>query len=181
MKGEKAIPARGGELLDVLLTRQEPYYLQGDARWADVRIGGSGERIGSVGCALCSVAMGLGALGLGMDPGTLNAALVREKGYTGQGWLIWSAVGRVTGGKVEAVVENAPSLDVLDGCLRSRWYPLVKFFLPGDIPHWVLVVGKEGDEYLVKDPGLAGGGVVTALSGRATGIWAVRYLRRMEL
>ena len=140
-------------------------------------IGGSGESIRRVGCTLCSVAMGLEAFGQRFDPKTLNAELIKENGYTARGWLIWSAVGKVTGGKVEVVVENKPSFVVLDKCLKNGWYALVKFYLPGNIPHWVLVVGKEGDDYLVKDPAYAKS-AVAPLSQRARAIYSVRYLRQ---
>ena len=40
----------------------------------------------------------------------------------------------------------------MDEVLRQQQPIIVKVFINGVIPHWVLVVGKEGDDYLMRDP-----------------------------
>ena len=46
----------------------------------------------------------------------------------------------------------------------------------GLVPHWVLIVGKDGREYLVKDP-LDSSKTVTRLSMRSEKIEAIRTFR----
>jgi hypothetical protein len=49
--------------------------------------------------------------------------------------------------------------------------------LPSGAPHWVLVVGKEGEEYLIEDP-LVPKPQVIRLGERARTVLAVRVLGR---
>lgn len=52
-----------------------------------------------------------------------------------------------------------------------------KIMLGGTVPHWVLIVGKDGPEYLVMDP-LNGERTLLRLSDRSAKIYAVRVLRQ---
>ncbi|TDU72858.1 hypothetical protein EI77_01324 [Prosthecobacter fusiformis] len=65
----------------------------------------------------------------------------------------------------------------MDRALERGEYPVIKFILPAGIPHWVVVVGKDGYEYLVQDPLVASAKPVP-LSIRASGIYSVRVVRR---
>ena len=47
------------------------------------------------------------------------------------------------------------------------------------IPHWVLIVGKEGDDYLMRDP-LDETKTVKRLSEYESKIYAMRTLKRSE-
>jgi hypothetical protein len=65
----------------------------------------------------------------------------------------------------------------IDQALRERAYPVVKHFLPGGTPHWLLVLGKEGQEYLVRDP-LKDTRELLTLSSLTPRIHAVRLVRQ---
>ncbi len=175
------IPTLGGKEMSIQITddKIDYYYLQADPEWGEERIGGSGETIRQVGCTLCSLATAVSSLGHEIDPSALNQNLIQYAGYTERGWLVWGAVPAATNGFAEVIYCNEPTYQQLDSCLEKREFSLVKIFLPGMIPHWVTVVGKEGQEYLVKDPALSGRKIVK-LSTRAPAIHALRYVRQIQ-
>src|SRR5213593_2214560 len=72
-----AIPARGGKSL-TLLPIPTPHYLQKDDRWKNETVGGTGERLARVGCAVCSLAMALDHYGVQISPKELNDFLKRN-------------------------------------------------------------------------------------------------------
>jgi hypothetical protein len=96
--------------------------------------------------------MALGHYGVSFTPKTLNDALKTNNGYTRRGWLQWSAVSTISGGKVLVRVLAKPTHDDIDAALEAQHPVLVKVFINHVIPHWVLVVGKEGAENLMRDP-----------------------------
>jgi hypothetical protein len=53
---------------------------------------------------------------------------------------------------------------------------LRKVFINRVITHWVLVVGKEGTEYLIQDP-LGSGQGAARLSRYSSGVHAIRILK----
>ncbi len=177
-RSEPSIAAHGGESLHVLLAAPEPHYLQHDPRWAGDALGATHDTLGAVGCLVCSLAMGSEALGAPVDPGELNRRLSASQGYTGDARVIWDKVPGATGGAVNITVHPQPEHAVLDKALERGELPVVRFTLPNGAPHWVLVVGKDGDEYLVKDPLLADPSLVK-LSSRTSSIKSVRVLRRV--
>lgn len=180
-RGARSIPhiaVTGGKPLSLRLPFHAPHFLQSDPRWQAEHIGHSQtETLGAVGCTLCSLTTAAITLGEDTDPPRLNKMLTAAGGFTPQNWLVWSAVGAVFEKRLEVVVHNSPSHSALDAALERGEYPLVKFFLPMGIPHWVLVVGKEGQEYLILDPAL-GRAEPLPLSTRATGIYSLRVVRK---
>src|SRR5262245_48981590 len=74
IRGNNSPPmsARGGESFQNFANLETPFYLQRDPRWKDHTVGGSGERLGKVGCAVASLAMALHRYGVEMTPGQLN-------------------------------------------------------------------------------------------------------------
>lgn len=171
-----SIPAQGGKSMQVLLAEAEPYYLQRDPRWAGEALAPTKQTMSAVGCLVCSLAMGSAALGAPVDPGTLNRRLGASGGYTRDAWVIWDKVSPATG--VGVTVHARPEHAILDEALERGELPVVKFILPSGAPHWVLVVGKDGTDYLVKDPLVADRSLVK-LGTRTTAIQAVRVLRRI--
>lgn len=146
------IPARGGASFKLLIDRPPSHYLQADPRWASETIGGSSEPLSAVGCTLCSLAMALNRVGVAIDPPTLNRALKSNAGYTERGWVLWSAVAPASGDRARVHYHSRFDHGTIDRALRQRCLPIVKFILPGPVPHWVAVVGKSGTDYLVRDP-----------------------------
>ncbi len=65
----------------------------------------------------------------------------------------------------------------IDEALRSGGFPVIKFFLPGGIPHWVAIVGKSGREYLIKDP-LDSKQRIARLSEKTGTIISARYVEK---
>ena len=173
------IPTRGGKEMTIQVSNGKSYYLQGDPEWSEEKIGGSGETIHRVGCTLCSVAMAVSDLGHEINPSVLNRNLIDNGGYTDRGWLVWGAVPAATDGFAEVVFCNEPTFKQLDQCLERGEISIVKIFLPGPIQHWVAVVGKKGNEYLIKDPAVRSRKIVK-LSSRAPAIHSIRYVKRRK-
>lgn len=177
VRNPDAIPSSGGRNLAILPADPGVFYLQNNPVWRRETIGGSGESIGSVGCTLCAVAMAATDLGHEIDPAELNERLKRNAGYTERGWIIWSAVKPSLSDHAEAVFTTEVSHDLVEQLLERGDVPIVKIFLPGGIPHWVTVVGKDGYEYLVKDPAYKPKKLIK-LSKRGPRIHAIRFLKK---
>ena len=154
-----AIASVGGEVLTLpvpetpaaLVLGKYPYYLQADPAWANMPVGNSGETMSAVGCTLTSISMGLSGLGHPLTPGEVNAKLTQNGGFTKNGYVIWGKVATLTEGAIEVVtVDN--SYARFDRELAANRPVIVKVLLGGIVQHWVLVVGKEGREYIALDP-----------------------------
>jgi ABC-type bacteriocin/lantibiotic exporter with double-glycine peptidase domain len=163
--------------MTIRLPESGPRFLQRDPKWSGEKLGASQETLGEVGCTVCNLAMAANALGEQTNPRDLNAMLTQRGGFTKDGWLVWGHVAKVFGGRVEAVVSDRPSHAAMDGALKRGEYPIVKILLWEMVPHWVVVIGKEGTEYLVRDP-LEDTAEPLRLSGQAGRIESVRYVRR---
>ena len=171
------IASTGGAMLELPAREDKAYFLQADPQWGGNAIGGSGEPLSAVGCTISAVAMAAGNLGYDVNPGELNARLIRDGGYTNRGWLIWSKVTGATEGKIVVRVPSQLTHAEIDQALRGGSIPVVKFFLSGGIPHWVPIVGKTGSEYLIKDS-LDSNQRIVALSEKTNTIVSVRYVEK---
>lgn len=171
------IAARGGRTLYLRLPAEAPHFRQNDPRWGAEKLGRTAETIKSVGCAMCSVASAAQYLGETTDPPTLNRLLIENGGYTDQGWLVWAAIAKIFNRRIEVNVLSSPSHEAMDRALEAGQYSVVKFFLPMGIPHWVIVVGKEGQDYLVYDP-METDKEPKRLSQKTSGIYSLRIVRR---
>lgn len=169
------ISARGGEPFQNFATLESPSYLQSDDRWRDEKIGGGG-RLGDVGCAVCSLAMALEHFGAHYTPKELNDQLKAKDGYTWRGWLKWQAILSVTGDKITVEAVRKPSHGDIDTALKNRYPVIAKLLINGTIPHWVLIVGKQGTNYLMRDP-LGDGHSVEPVSKYESDIFGVRIVR----
>jgi hypothetical protein len=151
----KWAPSSGGADLSVQLP-DRVHYQQGDPRWSDDTLGAieNNGSLGGYGCTVASVAMAMTNLGHPTDPGKLNADLAAGGGFTKRGWLMWDKISNLTNGALRAEVYDAPSLEAMDACLMRGDYPIVKFMIGiGKVmPHWVVLVGKQGKTYLIRDP-----------------------------
>ena len=173
------IPASGGEFFQNILTISTPVYWQDDTRWRDDKIGGSNERIGDVGCTLCCLAMALDHFGVAFTPNELNTALKSASGYTWRGLIKWDAITKITSGKVTVDVVSNPSHRILDAALRNNQLILAKVKLNTAIYHWVLVAGKEGTNYMIRDP-LSDGEKPELLTKFESDILGVRIVRSTD-
>lgn len=174
------IPSLGGERLQLPPADGVPYFLQGDSRWASDTVGGSEERISRVGCTLCCVSMAFTQLGFAVNPGELNRELKLRDGYTSQGWLIWDVAARIAPAHLTLRVPARPSFEAIDAALSQGGLVITKILLHDAVPHWVLIVGKTGDRYLIKDP-LDSKRRILPLDERTSRIQAIRIVGRIPL
>lgn len=131
-----------------------PLFKQWDPAWGDDNLGGTQERLRYAGCTVCCVAMTFTHLGVPTTPRQLNDWLRANGGFTPRGLLVWAKAVEFTGGRLrlEYAGEGDGAGPRIDGALSAGRPVIVKVMLEGGIPHWVLVVGTEGGEYLVNDP-----------------------------
>jgi len=152
-------------------------YLQTDPQWAHEKIGGSGEELRAVGCTNCCLCMALAQHGIVLDPAELNQKLIQADGYTERGWIKWDAVEDVSQKRVRIDIPERPTHRDIDQALAAGNPVLVKIVYRPGVLHWVLLVGRDGKEYLMKDP-LGDGHTLGLLSAYHSDILAVRIVRK---
>jgi ABC-type bacteriocin/lantibiotic exporter with double-glycine peptidase domain len=154
-----------------------PIYLQTDPRWIDQKIGGSQEKFGAVGCTVTCVSMALSHFGIKLLPDKLNELIKHINGYTKDGCLIWNSISKITNNKINIKVPCRPDYDSIDSALRKNQPVIAKVFLNGRVPHWVLIIGKDKNEYLIKDP-LGDGKSINKISKFNSNIYSIRIVTR---
>lgn len=159
-----------------------PIYLQNDLRWKNDKIGGSQQTLGAVGCTVCCVSMALAHHGIDLPPNLLNELLKANDGYTQRGWLKWNTVSKITNSRdwnnqIRFYIPNKPSTTIIDAALQAGEPVIAKILLNDRIYHWVLIVGKEGNDYLVKDS-LGDGQSLDKLSKFKSKIYAIRVVKK---
>ncbi|MEW6128706.1 MAG: cysteine peptidase family C39 domain-containing protein [Acidobacteriota bacterium] len=171
-----SIPAVGGRVEARFHFAESPIFLQTDSRWATQEIGGSREPLRAVGCTICSLSMALAHYDIEMTPDALNEKLKAQEGFTEQGWLKWNKIASVTEQKIRVDIPTL-SHEAIDHALKSQQPVIAKILLNGSIQHWVLIVGKSGQEYLIKDP-LGDGRSLEPLSKFGSDIFAIRVVAK---
>ena len=149
---EGGIPAAGGAKFGQRVCIEVPRYLQRDAAWAGDHLGSCSDSIGSGGCMVCCVGMVLSSYGVPADPKSLNDYLSQNGGYTGSGLLIWDKALAYSQGQARMGYNGKADYNVLDRYLLNGTPVITKILLRDAYPHWVVVVGKDGYEYLAQDP-----------------------------
>jgi len=152
-------PFRGEILISV------PQFLQGDPRWRDDPLGDTPGTLGGEGCAIASASMLLGHYGMAVDPKHLNRFLREHNGFEGQGWLRWESAAEFAPGLIEKAYEDLPSFLRIDWNLLLGNPVIVRIRRPDGITHFVVIVGKRGLDYLIRDPAGSGGGRVLPVPG----------------
>jgi len=152
-------------------------FAQADSRWASQRLGSTDSTLAAEGCAVTSAAMALAFYGIPVDPGSLNVFLNANNGYTPQGWIYWEAAAEYVPGKVRHAYEDLPSYRLLDWNLARKNPVIVRIRRPEGGKHFVLLVGKQGYEYIAQDPGAGGRRVF--LSSLQSPVEALRYYERL--
>lgn len=141
-----------------------PPFSQRDPIWADKKLGhaGSPKTIGEWGCLLTCFAMTANTFGQDVTPAQLNDAMVRKGGFL-DGYLTkWNALSNVyTDIVFEGKVDPSPALlDRINTSLAAGRPVTVQVDFTSDTPytdndqHWVLIVGRDGDDYRINDPWL---------------------------
>jgi hypothetical protein len=155
-----------------------PVFTQDDPRWTFELLGPTFETLGQSGCAVTSAAMVLSAYGVDTDPDRLNQYLSTHAGYTEDGWVYWEKAAEVApGGQVEKAYEDLPSYALIDQNLQMGNPVIVRLTLPNGHTHFVVLVGKEGWNYLAQDPARDPSWGVYPLRELTDHIEALRFFR----
>lgn len=175
------ISGRGGLPLPGELLIEVPQFFQADSRWGEETLGETSGTLAAQGCAISSAAMALGFYGIDVDPKRLNRFLTDHKGYEGAGWLRWESAARYTPGIVEKAYEDRPSYFLIDWNLLHGNPVIVRIRRTDGMTHFVIIVGKRGIDYLIRDPSSAGEGKIYPIARLGVPIEALRYYRRLNL
>ncbi len=165
--GEKGVIApRGGRYFFHRVELAVPSFRQSDERWRSDLLGPTSNTLGAEGCAVASAAMVLASYGYDTDPQRLNDFLRGNGGFTPQGWLYWEKAAELAGGRVRHAYEDLPSYDLIDGNLRRGNPVIVRLRMRSRVTHFVVIAGKQGFDYLTRDPG----------AGATKGLYPLREL-----
>jgi hypothetical protein len=150
-------------------------FAQDDPRWGDQLLGNTIDTLGQQGCAVTSAAMVLHAYGVDTDPQRLNAFLTTHGGFVGDGLIVWDNASLVAGGQVQKAYEDLPSYDLIDANILKGNPVIVRLRLRNGTTHFVVIVGKQGWNYLIRDPARDPDYGVYPLSNLTGRIQALRF------
>lgn len=165
---KRKLSPRGGRYFFQRVELAVPSFRQSDEKWGDDALGGveANGTLGGEGCAVAAAAMVFRFYGIEIDPQQLNWFLTSADGYTENGWLYWDRAAWFAPDRVRHVYEDLPSYQLIDSNI-SRGNPvIVRVRLAGGITHFVVIAGKDGFDYLIRDPG----------GGAAKGLYPLREL-----
>ena len=158
-----------------------PHFFQDDPAWAQDKLGPTSDSLAEKGCAVASAAMVLASYGVDTDPGRLNAFLNQtQNGYTPEGWLYWETAAKVDPALCASLLphyENAPSFFLIDWNLIHGNPVIIRLRHPNGVTHFMVVCGKLGWDYLVRDPGSGGKHGVYRLKDFGGPIEALRFYK----
>jgi hypothetical protein len=173
------LPPRGGRYFFSRVEIPGPRFLQNDPRWGDDPLGPSDSTLGAEGCAVTSAAMVLASYGIDTDPKRLNQFLIEHDGYTPRGWVYWEAAAAIAPDRAKHVYEDLPTYHLMDENIANGNPVIVRLRLAHGTMHFVVLAGKQGFDYLVRDP--AGGRTdLYPLSQRGSNIEGLRYYRKLQ-
>ena len=178
---EKAspLPPQGGLWFPVTVLNDVPHFAQDDERWSRDKLGDTPGTLGEEGCAVASAAMVLASYGADLDPGRLNAHLRDNEGYTERGWIYWEKASTYPPPVAQHVYEDDASHFLMDWNLLRGNPVIVRLRYPNGITHFVVVVGKSGYEYLIRDPGAGFDRGLYHLSEFGSPIEALRFYEKL--
>jgi hypothetical protein len=165
---KRPLSPRGGRYFFHRVELAVPSFRQSDERWSDDPLGGVPDNgtLGGQGCAVAAAAMVFKFYGIETDPQQLNWFLTAVDGYTERGWLYWDRAAWLAPNRLRHVYEDLPSYQLIDSNLAHGNPVIVRLRLANGITHFVVVAGKDGFDYLVRDPG----------GGAAKGFYPLRQL-----
>ena len=178
---KRPLPPRGGRYFFHRVELAVPSFRQDDDRWRGDALGGVPENgtVGSAGCAVAATAMVFRSYGIDTDPQQLNWFLTNVGGYTKQGWLYWDRAAWWAPGRVRHIYEDLPSYDLIDSNLARGNPVIVRVRFPSGITHFVVIAGKEGFDYLIRDPGAGAAKGYYPLRELGSNIEALRFYARL--
>ena len=172
------IEPRGGRYFFARVELAVPSFRQGDERWRGELLGPTPNTLGAEGCAVASAAMVLASYGIDTDPRRLNEFLQGNGGYTPQGWIYWEKAAELGGGRVRHAYEDLPSYELIDGNLARGNPVIVRLRMASGITHFVVIAGKDGFDYLTRDPGAGAAKGLYPLREFGSRIEALRFYER---
>ena len=178
----RELSPRGGRYFFHRLELPVPPFRQNDEKWSDDPLGGIPDNgtLGGQGCAVAAAAMVFRFYGIEVDPQQLNWFLTNVDGYTDRGWLYWDRAAWFAPDRVRHVYEDLPSYQLIDSNLARGNPVIVRVRLPGGITHFVVIAGKEGFDYLVRDPGAGAAKGLYPLRDLHSDIEALRFYQPLE-
>ena len=179
---ERPVSPSGGLYFPGRLELNVPQFFQADPRWGNDPLGATPGKLAAEGCAVASAAMALATYGVDVDPGRLNKFLTKlPGGYTPQGWIYWEKAAEFDSdfkARLLPHYENQPSYFLIDSNLLEKNPVIARLRYSNGITHFVVICGKEGFDYLIRDPAHAGEQGVYALKRFGSGIEAIRFYRK---
>jgi hypothetical protein len=157
-----------------------PLFRQADERWRHDKLAKTEATLGAEGCAVAAAAMVLASYGADTDPGRLNKLVTEADGYVGNGWLVWEKAAEVTGDIARKAYEGEPSFRLIDENLRQLNPVIVRLRTEGGITHFAVIAGKEGYDYLTRDPGAGAAKGLYPLREFGSKIEALRFYERLK-
>lgn len=124
------------------------YYNQRDSQWGNIGLGGSSYSVAEYGCLVTSISMLASHYGKNIKP--VDIALVPSAFVPGTGYLYWNF--SVNGINVNI---TRGSKDALDSELAAGRPVIAGLFSGPD--HFIVILRKEGDSYIMHDPFLENG------------------------
>ena len=179
LRPQKSLWSWGGLYFPVRTKLETRAFAQGDLRWAYDHLGKSEGTMQTEGCAVTSAAIILATYGIDVDPGRLNRFLTDHEGYIDQGILVWERAADYAPGKCYKAYEGDASYSRIDLNLLRGNPVIVRVRLPSGITHFVVIVGKDGFDYLIRDPGSASARGAYPLSELVPRIEALRYYKKV--
>lgn len=155
-----------------------PPFFQQDPRWSSEALGGTTDTLGSSGCAVTAASMVLAYYGVPIDPKNLNIYLTKNNGYEDSAWLKWEVAGTYPPNIAEKRYEDLPSYGLIDWNLLWGNPVIIRIRRPTAKTHFVVIVGKEGFDYLIRDPGPKGMQGIYPFYELQTPIEALRFYRK---
>jgi len=175
---KRPLPPTGGLYFPMRRQIQVPAFAQADPRWGAEQLATTTHTLAAEGCAVTSAAMALAFYGMDVDPARLNQFLKANGGYTSRGWIEWQVAAEFEPRKVRHAYEDLPSYRLLDWNLIRGNPVIIRIRRAGGGTHFVLLVGKEGYEYIAQDPGA--GGRTLGFSAFGAPIEALRFYERLN-
>lgn len=169
----------GGRYFFTRVELNVPLFRQADERWRSDPLGPTANTLGAEGCAVTSTAMVLASYGLDTDPGRLNALLKTNDGYTPQGWIYWEKAAELAPDRVRHIYEDLPTYHLIDRNLARGNPVIVRLRYPSGITHFVVLAGKQGYDYLTRDPGAGAAKGLYRLREFGSKIEALRFYERL--
>ena len=156
-----------------------PLFRQADERWRDDLLGPTPGTLGGEGCAVSSAAMVLASYGIDTDPQRLNAFLKTNDGFTEQGWIYWEKAAELAPEQVRHVYEDLPTYHLIDANLCAGNPVIVRLRQSHGGTHFVVIAGKDGFDYLTRDPGAGAAKGLYPLREYGSKIEALRFYKKL--